>query len=205
MKPCRDSDSVQSLVISITEQWLLDTGAPRDRFVTEQLSPRLEAAGIVAQPADSAEAYSTWRKRFGKQVERAMKGEAPFPLEWLPHWVAALPEPYQARCRHHVCAAMGSWFLPLNTHHQGGATGPTQSKLDELSQEFADVLAHGAPAWDGHYDDRDSKEDLQKLLDEIHGLAAAALAEMARIQRASGLKSTMQHIMEQAPFRGLRD
>jgi hypothetical protein len=199
------SSSIQHLVISITEQWLQDTGVARDRFVTADLAPRLEAAGIAAQPTDSAEAYSTWRKRFGKQVERAIKGEAPFPLEWLPHWVAALPEPYQTRCRHHLCAALGSWFMPLCPPAEGGAAGPTRARLDELSKEFADVIQSGRPAWNGVYDEHDCREEVQRLQDELHELVAAGLAEMARIQAGTGIKSTMQTILEQAPFRGISD
>lgn len=199
---CRENDSsnLAQIVIRHTHAYLDVSHHHRDTFVKESLIPALVDAGAMSAEPDNAEDYQRWLKTKCKQVERILKGESPMPSDFVFGWIAALPEVAKRSCMHSLCSALGSFYLPLSTIGTRQSCAQTEARLSDISQEFSDVLANAAPAMDGHYDERDSREDLQRLSDEIFEMIAAGFAELGRIKASSGVVPTAYSTMANSPL-----
>lgn len=204
---CRENDSNFAQIVIRHTTAFLDNSISRDAWVMDSLIPALERSGVIdtcaVKPnvAETLEEQVKLRKRKCKQIERMIKGETPLPAVYVLPWISALPDKHRLGCQHDMAAALGTMFTPIEVFepHPGG-TRAVRSRLDVLTQEYADVLKVAAAAWDGMYDERDTNEQLQQIADELFELNAATMAEMGRIHLSRGIAPRGYRMMKNSPL-----
>lgn len=176
----------QAVLVAHTEAVIHEMGVERteiaceiareyhDRVAADHRSLPLEPEPQI----NDVDAYLRWFERTRKTIERMMTGATRLPVEIEDAWVAALPDPYRARCIQALTERMG--HLAVELSDESASVGHLGRVLKEAGEEH---VAAAAVYADGRVDEN----DLQALLDaerEARESAAASLAHADKMRRA---------------------
>jgi len=201
---CRDTDNIcnglDKIIIAQTLSYLTETNTHRDTFCKRSLFDELKKSNALVNEPETAKEFDKWQSAQCKRIERIMLATTSFPQNFVFPWVAALPDPYKTKCMHEICGSLGSHYMPLSPVSGVSDLKQTQARLTDISKEFSDVLQYSAPAMDGAYDVNDSKDDLQRLSNELFELIASTFVEIDAIHKASGVLPSAYVAMSNSPL-----
>lgn len=198
---CRENDSsLAQIVIRHTLAYLEAANVRRDEFVKGNLLSELIKAGALGEEPSDVDLFQKWQKTKCKQIERILKEDSPMPADFVLAWIAALPTEFKTKCMNEACGAFGTFYTPLSHLSASSKLTEMQSRLFDVSKEFADVIQHSEPAMDGVYNDKDSRESLQQLANELHELISSSFVELGSINKASGILPSAYVAMANSPL-----
>lgn len=185
MGKCPEGDSLSALLITATKSQLINMSG--STFTFEYLIPALTAAGVFhdAEQTGNTDNFLRWKQRVYKKVSRIISGEQSLPADWFIPWLSVLPNQLRDRCINSTAAALG--LYPIKQPDLDTAQRGARASIDTLSREFADVISASRPAMDGTYSTDDSREDLQRLQDELQDLHNQVLVEIVAIAAGTGI------------------
>ena len=188
----------EHLLLEATKVYLDATGTSAAEFIRNSLLPILQQAGIEEDAPDSdADQYEKFVGAAVKKYQRILTGAQPMPLKIKLHWLAALPVEYRDEVNQALAAVIGSYYVPVDVRPR--SQKPVKATLQHLTRKFSDVLGSSAPAADGVYDSNDNPDEVRLMLDELHELIAAAIAEYHRLSQGTGLKSRFHNMLLTSP------
>ena len=192
----------KEIIITATQKWFDSSNMVSSKF-SELLYTELSAAGLVPLEPSEVDDYEKWVSSSARRVSRIMDGSSAFPLEWKYYWLSCFPEDLKISALTQIMSNTGYLLVPLPTNSALNIVD-SRAKLDEISKQFAGVIGNSKPAMDGFYDNRDSKEELQLMQDNLAQLLASVLREMTLIENNTGIQSKLSQIWHNSPLNGTK-
>ncbi len=185
-------DDEKSILVSATNKWFSSSSMNISKFAKE-LYNLLAPVGLADPIPTVADEYDKYISSAIRRINRIIKGDLPFHLEWKIYWLACLPENVRQQALAQIMALTGYMVVPLPVNKKLNIDD-TRAKLEDVTQQFSQVLSHSKPALDGFYDERDCINDLQLMQDKLSELVASALREMTLIECCTGITSKVNQI-----------
>lgn len=181
MKYCLHSDtkSELELILRYSNEWIGSARMSDMEFANDCLVPSLEAAGLIDDEPETADALFKVRNKYAKRAARILSGDSPLPFAWREAWLSSLPPDVAAGILRGTARMHGYMLVQLPTTT---ATGSIKATIDELAGAFADVMSHAHPAFDGSYGTEDDLNQLIRLEQELVDLKEATAAEISRVR-----------------------
>ncbi|MDG3089171.1 hypothetical protein P7F88_25245 [Vibrio hannami] len=177
------------IIIGITKKFLLSSHISASDFAVKMLAPNI---GEREPITDDGAIYSRWANTQARRVNFILNGERLFPLSIKWAWVASLPEAYAQECKKQLLAIVGH-TIPLPSLE--GAES-VDASVPQLMMCSAEVTKNLEPAWDGVYDEKDSLDASNKLIDSLLDSATVSVAEARKVHKGTGAKGEKYDVIK---------
>ncbi|WP_152432846.1 hypothetical protein [Vibrio aquimaris] len=167
----------QEIIMTVTRQFLTETHLSHQDFAVNLLAPKM---GEI-EPKDIVD-WSRWVGAHKKRVQRYLSLELDMPLKLKWFWISALPNKYATLVKERLNAAQG-YTLPLPVL---SSCDSVVSGVPELLSASADIAKNLEPAYDGIYDEHDSLEASNKLIDSLLRSAVTYVEEARKVHNGTG-------------------
>lgn len=175
------------IIIRHTKEWLLTSNETVKSLALDMLAPRLEK---TAPDNPTVADQENWEASVSRMVHRYMKGTHHLPLSWKWQWLDCLPVKSRDAALKEIHAIHG--FLDTLPEIESGTV--CDASINEVLESVASMVSTAEPAHDGKYDERDSIESSNKMIDSLLGLAAKCLDEARRINAGTGAVGSRHNI-----------
>ena len=175
------------IIIRHTQTWLLTSNESVKSLALDMLAPRLKK---FAPDNPTVAEQDNWEASVSRMVHRYLKGTHPMPLSWKWQWLDCLPSKYRDSALREIHAVHG--FLDTLPDIEKGTV--CNSSFNEVLESVASMVSTAQPAHDGKYDEKDSLESSNQMIDSLLGLAAKCLDEARKIHAGTGAVGTRHNI-----------
>ena len=175
------------IIIRHTQTWLLTSNESVKSLALDMLAPRLKK---FAPDNPTVAEQDNWEASVSRMVHRYLKGTNPMPLSWKWQWLDCLPSKYRDSALRESHAVHG--FLDTLPDIEKGTV--CNSSFNEVLESVASMVSTAQPAHDGKYDEKDSLESSNQMIDSLLGLAAKCLDEVRKIHAGTGAVGTRHNI-----------
>lgn len=175
------------IIIRHTQTWLLTSNESVKSLALDMLAPRLKK---FAPENPTVAEQENWEASVSRMVHRYLKGTHPMPLSWKWQWLDCLPNKYRDSALKEIHAVHG--FLDTLPEIENGTV--CDASINEVLESVASMVSTAEPAHDGKYDERDSIESSNQMIDSLLGLAAKCLDEARKINAGTGAVGTRHNI-----------
>ncbi len=175
------------IIVRHTQNWLLTSNESVKSLALDMLAPRLKK---FAPENPTVAEQDNWEASVSRMVHRYLKGTHPMPLSWKWQWLDCLPKKYRDSALKEIYAIHG--FLDTLPEIESGTA--CDASINEVLESVASMVSTAEPAHDGKYDEKDSLESSNQMIDSLLGLAAKCLDEARKINAGTGAVGTRHNI-----------
>lgn len=175
------------IIIRHTQDWLLTSNESVKSFALDILAPKL---GKFSPENPTVSEHENWESSVSRMVHRYLKQTHPMPLSWKWPWLECLPKKHKQAALKEIHAVHG--FLDTLPPIENGTV--TEASFHEVLESVASMVGSAEPAHDGKYDERDSLESSNRMIDSLLGVAIKCLDEARKISAGTGAVGTRHNI-----------
>lgn len=114
------------------------------------------------------------------KISRILNGTTPFDLNLLEPWMASLPAEVEERIRLRILSEFFKVFV-VKTPSKHEKKTEVESALQQITEDFSELLKKSAPAADGRYN-RDDKDTAHDMILALTKLASSCLHEKSKLE-----------------------
>lgn len=175
------------IIIRHTQAWLFTSNETVKSLAVDMLAPRLKK---FAPENPTVSEYENWVASISRTVHRYIKGTHPMPLSWKWQWLDCLPKKVREAALQEIYAVHG--FLDTLPQIENGTA--CEASLNEVLESVASMVSTAEPAHDGKYDEKDSLESSNQMIDSLLGLARKSIDEARKINAGTGAVGARHNI-----------